>query len=41
MYWLVFNDGEKVIYMNLFEGDYIFEVKNIYFDGKDGKVILF
>lgn len=37
-HWLVSNDGEKATYMNLPEGDYTFEVKNIYPDGKDGKV---
>ena len=33
-HWLVSNDGEKATYMNLPEGDYTFEVKNIYPDGK-------
>lgn len=37
-HWLVANDGGKVSYTNLPEGDYTFEVKNIYPDGKDGKV---
>lgn len=36
--WLVSNDGEKAAYTNLPEGDYTFEVKSIYPDGRNGKV---
>lgn len=36
--WLVSNDGEKASYTNLPEGEYTFEVKNIYPDGHEGKV---
>ena len=38
--WLVSNDGEKAAYTNLPEGDYTFEVKSIYPDGRNGKVTL-
>lgn len=37
-HWLVSNDGEKAAYTNLPEGDYTFEVKSIYPDGRNGKV---
>lgn len=36
--WLISDDGEKASYTNLPEGDYIFEVKNIYPDGQTGAV---
>lgn len=36
--WLVANGGEKVSYANLPAGEYIFEVKNIYPDEREGKV---
>lgn len=34
--WLISDDGEKASYTNLPEGDYVFEVKNIYPDGHTG-----
>ncbi|WP_455593186.1 hybrid sensor histidine kinase/response regulator transcription factor [Bacteroides sp.] len=37
-HWLVANDGEKASYTNLPEGEYTFEVKNIYPDGHNGAV---
>lgn len=37
-HWLVSNDGEKASYTNLPEGEYTFEVKNIYPDGGSGDV---
>lgn len=37
--WLVANGGEKVSYANLPAGKYTFEVKNIYPDEKESKVI--
>lgn len=37
-HWLVSNDGEKASYTNLPEGEYTFEVKNIYPDGRSGPV---
>lgn len=36
--WLISNEGEKASYTNLAEGDYTFEVKNIYLDGRSGEV---
>ncbi len=36
--WLISDDGEKASYTNLPEGDYVFEVKNIYPDGQTGSV---
>lgn len=36
--WLISDDGEKGSYTNLPEGDYVFEVKNIYPDGQTGVV---
>lgn len=37
-HWLISNDGEKASYTNLPEGEYLFEVKNIYPDGGSGPV---
>lgn len=37
-HWLVSNDGGKASYTNLPEGEYTFEVKNIYPDGHSGPV---
>lgn len=37
-HWLVANDGEKASYTNLPEGEYTFEVMNIYPDGHTGEV---
>ena len=37
-HWLVANDGEKASYTNLPEGEYTFEVKSIYPDGREGAV---
>ena len=37
-HWLVANDGEKASYTNLPEGEYTFEVKNIYPDGHSGEL---
>lgn len=37
-HWLVANDGEKASYTNLPEGEYMFEVKNIYPDGHGGEL---
>jgi len=36
--WLISDDGEKASYTNLPEGDYVFEVRNIYPDGQTGAV---
>lgn len=36
--WLISDNGEKASYTNLPEGDYVFEVKNIYPDGQTGEV---
>ena len=36
--WLISDDGEKASYTNLSAGDYIFEVRSIYPDGKTGPV---
>ena len=36
--WLISDDGEKASYTNLPEGNYVFEVKNIYPDGQTGTV---
>ena len=36
--WLISDDGEKASYTNLPEGDYVFEVKNIFPDGQTGAV---
>lgn len=36
--WLISDDGEKASYTNLPEGDYVFEVTNIYPDGQTGAV---
>ncbi|MEG0647836.1 MAG: response regulator, partial [Bacteroides sp.] len=36
--WLISNEGEKAFYTNLAEGDYTFEVKSIYPDGRSGEV---
>ena len=37
-YWLVSDDGEKAAYTNLPEGEYEFEVRNIYSDGHLGDI---
>lgn len=37
-YWLVSNGGEKAAYTNLPEGEYVFEVRNIYPDGHLGDI---
>lgn len=37
-HWLVANEGAKASYTNLPEGEYTFEVKNIYPDGREGTV---
>lgn len=36
--WLISNEGRKVSYTNLPEGDYTFEVRNIFPDGHEGAV---
>lgn len=36
--WVVADNGEKAVYTNLPEGDYQFEVKNIYPDGQSGGI---
>lgn len=36
--WLVSDDGKKASYTNLPEGDYTFEIKNIYPDGRSGEI---
>lgn len=38
--WVVADNGEKAVYTNLPEGDYQFEVKNIYPDGQSGDITM-